>query len=163
MTKKLLLFALGLSTTLVTFAQEQKHRLSLISDLDAEMVTEETRPFTIGIQYQYSLTERQNLSAYFALRNNISYVGADYVYDFPIISNKLEFNLGGGVGRYRYNAENEVYSIDYNEWYLAGTVGFTYNFSVKPISVFAAYKPKLDFAFDSVGPTDMFIGIGYRF
>lgn len=131
--------------------------------MDAEIVTEGTRPITLGIQYQYSLTERQNLSAYFAVWENISFIGADYVYDFPLIGNKLEFNLGAGVGRYRYKEFSEDYSIDYKQWYLAGTGGFTYNFSRKPISIFAAYKPKLEFTFDPVAPTDMFIGIGYRF
>lgn len=163
MIRKLLLLAFGLSISLLTFSQEQKHRLSLISDLDAEIVTESTRPVTIGIQYQYSLRDKQNLSGYFAVRNNISYVGADYVYDFSIIEDKLEFNLGGGLGRYKYKEDLIGLSVDYKLWYLAGTVGFTYNFSLKPISIFAAYKPKVDFNFDPAGPIDMFLGVGYRF
>lgn len=93
MIRKLLLLAFGLSISLLTFSQEQKHRLSLISDLDAEIVTESTRPVTIGIQYQYSLRDKQNLSGYFAVRNNISYVGADYVYDFSIIEDNLSLIL----------------------------------------------------------------------
>ncbi|MGN0003243.1 MAG: hypothetical protein ACI35V_07400 [Sphingobacterium composti] len=139
MNKKHTLSLLAVISSLITFAQEQKHRLSLVSDLDAEIVTEETRPITLGIQYQYSLTERQNLSAFFAVSNKISYFGADYVYDFPLVGNKLEFNLGGGMGLYKYNTPPSI-GIDYDpkEWYLAGTVGFTYNFSAQPLSIFAA-------------------------
>lgn len=159
MIKKISLLVLGLSISLVTYSQDSKHRISLITDMDVEYLVQNQEFGFFGMQYQYALTSKQNVSGYIAFKNNGSLLGADYMYDFPILGSTLEFNVGGGVGYYHYESR----TAKYRDLYLAGNLGFTYNFSVKPISVFAAYKPKVDSAFDPFGPADIFIGIGYRF
>lgn len=152
-----------------SFAQDQKHRISLFTDLDAEMVTETTRPPFWGIQYQYSFTNHQNIVGHLGLdKLGGAIYGIDYIYDISIISDKLEFNIGAGLGRiiYKYNYYMDDYklSLEAKAFTISGFGGFTYNFTKKPISIFAAYRPKLDLpTFDPIEPTSMLIGLGYRF
>jgi glutaredoxin-related protein len=54
--------------------------------------------------------------------------------------------------------------LDGKEMFLTGIGGFTYNFSTNPVSIFANYRPKVEFpTFDVLSSSDIRIGISYRF
>jgi len=113
-----------------------------------------------GVSYQYQFKSNQSLEGYAALKEYNQLLGIDYQYDFNLIGNNLKFNLGAGTGVNFY----QMKGLDGREIFLTGIGGLNYSFSNNPISIFANYRPKVDFpSFDVLSTTDIRVGVGFRF
>lgn len=159
--KKLLSFIFLFLLYNYSFAQEQKHRASLYYDLDLDFSKNLNSFF--GVQYQYSIDKRNNVSIHGGIwKVNYTTAGLDYTYDYPILVEGLDLNIGAGYGAlFRYTYEGDIKVINY----VTGNLGLTYNSTYKlPISVFVNWRPKVEItSFDSGELSSVRLGIGYRF
>ena len=160
MNKKTFLLVIGLLfTSLFALGQEQRHRISFITELDIEDLVQYKELGVWGISYDYQFKIDQYIGAYVALNNHTQLIGIDYQSNFNLIADKLKFTLGAGLGVHFYQKTG----LDGKATILTGIGGLTYNLS-KPISIFANYRPKLDIpSIDVFSAADIRIGVGYRF
>lgn len=150
--------AILLGSSCLASGQVERQRISLFMDFDVELPNSNN---FIGPQYQYSFSKRSNFAAHlgFAERSSFS-LGADYIFDMPLILNKLEFNIGAGLSLL---SSKDVKDTRNTIKAIGGNVGFTYSFDT-PISIFVLWRPKAElFTFDEGETTSLRFGLGYRF
>lgn len=158
--KTKLFFILALMVcSLISFSQTQ-NSISLYSDIEMEELSDTD----FGVLYKRDVSNRQSLQVYIGASFDYRAwsIGTDYLYNVPIVTERLFFLVGGGLQYEHFKKESSY--VQKNVFNFRPQAGFGYTIPNSILELFAVYKPKLDLdGFEFTDVSSIQVGIRFNF